>query len=278
MRPFRAIGATINHLVASGAGLIALAPIYVVVVNSLKTAGAAASMSPSLPLHPQWGNFAAVNAQAGLLRAFFNSLLYSFGSTVLAVLLAALAAYALARRRSRRHLVIYFLLIMGIAIPTNYVTLTKVMLFTHLIDTQIGIILIYASQMIPFDVFLIYAFVDSVPRELDESAFIDGCSPLHTFLRVMLPLLRPALVTCGVLNVLNVWSDFINPLYFLSNEHNWPMTLSVFNFFGTAASVINSNWALVSADVLLTILPVILIYIAAQRWILSGLLTGSVKG
>ncbi len=78
--------------------------------------------------------------------------------------------------------------------------------------------------------------------------------------------------------MLNVWSDFINPLYFLSNQNTWPMTLSVFNFFGTAASVINSNWALVSADVLLTILPVILIYIAAQRWILSGLLTGSVKG
>jgi raffinose/stachyose/melibiose transport system permease protein len=278
MRPLRAVRATINQLVAGGAGLIALAPIYVVVVNALKTSAAAASMSPSLPLHPRWGNFAAVNAQAGLLQAFYNSLLYSFGSTVLAVLLAALAAYALARRRSRRHLVIYFLLIMGIAVPTNYVTLTRVMEFTHLLDTQIGIILIYASQMIPFDVFLIYAFVDSVPRELDESAFIDGCSPMHTFLRIMLPLLRPALVTCGVLNVLNVWSDFINPLYFLSNRDNWPMTLSVFNFFGTAASIINSNWALVSADVLMTILPVILIYIAAQRWILSGLLTGAVKG
>ena len=124
---------------------------------------------------------------------------------------------------------------MGIAIPTNYVTLTKVMQDTHLIDTQIGIILIYASQMIPFDVFLIYAFVDSVPRELDEAAFIDGCSPLHTFFRVILPLLRPVLITCGVLNVLNVWSDFINPLYFLSNQNNWPMTLSVFNFFGTGA-------------------------------------------
>jgi raffinose/stachyose/melibiose transport system permease protein len=278
MRPFRAVQATVNYLVASGAGLIALAPIYIVVVNALKTSGAAASMSPSLPLHPQWRNFAAVNAQAGLLRAFFNSLLYSFGATALAVLLAALASYALARRRIRRHLVIYFLLVMGIVIPTNYVTLTRVMQFTHLLDTQVGIILIYASQMIPFDVFLIYAFVDSVPRELDESAFIDGCSPMRTFLRIMLPLLKPALITCAILNVLNVWSDFINPLYFLSNASNWPMTLSVYNFFGTAASVINSNWALVSADVLMTILPVILIYIAAQRWIMSGLLAGAIKG
>ncbi len=104
-----------------------------------------------------------------------------FGSTILAVLLAALAAYVLARRRSRRHKIIYLLLIMGIAIPTNFVTLTKVMQFTHLIDTQLGIILVYAATQIPFDVFLIYAFIDSVPRELDEAAFIDGCSPIRTF-------------------------------------------------------------------------------------------------
>jgi raffinose/stachyose/melibiose transport system permease protein len=167
-------------------------------------------------------------------KAFFNSLLRSFGATALAVLVAALAAYALARRRSGGHLVIYFDLIIGIAIPMNYVALTRVMEFAHLIDTQIGIILIYASQMIRFDVFLIYAFVDSVPGELDEAALIDGCSPMHTFVRIVLPSLKPVLITCGVLNVLNVWSDVINPLYFLGNSSNWPMTLPVYNFFGTA--------------------------------------------
>lgn len=278
MRAIRAIPNTINYLVASGAGLIALAPIYIVLVNSLKTAPAAVGMGPSLPLNPQWHNFAAVNSQAHLLLAFFNSALYAFGATAFAVLLSALAAYALARRRTRRHIVIYFLLIAGIAIPTNYVTLTKVMQLTHLIDTQIGIILVYASQMIPFNVFLVYAFVDTVPRELDEAAFVDGASPLGAFVRIILPLLRPVLFTCAVLDVLNVWSDFINPLYFLSNSSNWPMTLSVFNFFGTGSATGLSNWALVSADLLLTILPIILIYIVAQRWILSGLLSGSVKG
>ncbi len=153
------------------------------------------AMAPSLPLHPQWGNFAAVNAQANLLVAFFNSVLYAFGATALAVLLSALAAYALARRRIRRHIVIYFLLIVGIAIPTNYVTLTKVMQFTHLIDTRIGIILVYASQMIPFNVFLIYAFVDTVPRDLDEAAFVDGASPLARVRRgSSCPCCRPVLI------------------------------------------------------------------------------------
>ena len=274
INPVRSIRATVSNLIGSGAGLIALAPVYLVFANALKTMTDAASMNAQPPLHPQWGNFGAVIDQGGLVTAFFNSALYSFGSTIIAVLLAALAAYVLARQRSRRHEIIYLLLIMGLAVPTNYVTLTKVMEVTHLIDTQLGIILVYAATQIPFDVFLIYAFVDSVPKDLDEAAFIDGCSPLRAFVSVILPMLTPVLVTCGVLNILNVWSDFLTPLYLLGNSDNWPMTLSVYNFFGQY----QSNWAYVSADVVLTILPVILIYLLAQRWILSGVLAGAVKG
>lgn len=274
MNPIHSIRATVNNLLASSAGLIALAPIYLVFANALKTVTDASSMSAQPPLAPQWGNFGTVIDQGNLVTAFSNSALYSFASTILAVLLAALAAYVLARHRTRRHEIIYLLLIMGIAIPTNYVTLTKVMQLTHLIDTQIGIILVYAATQIPFDVFLIYAFVDSVPRDLDEAAFIDGCSPMRTFFSIILPMLTPVLVTCGVLNILNVWNDFLTPLYLLGNSDNWPMTLSVYNFFGQY----ESNWAFISADVVLTILPVILIYVVAQRWILSGAFSGAVKG
>ena len=274
MNPVRWMQGTVNNLVASGAGLIALAPIYLVFVNALKTRGDANGMTAALPVHPQWDNFSSVIDQGNLVTAFFNSVLYSVGSTVLAVLLAALAAYVLARHRSRRHEVIYLLLIAGIAVPTNFVTLTKIMQVTHLIDTQLGIILLYAATQIPFNVFLIYAFIDTVPRELDEAAIIDGSSPIGTFGRIILPMLTPVLVTCGVLNILNVWNEFLMPLYFLGSTANWPMTLSVYNFFGQY----ESNWALVSADVVLTILPVFLIYLVAQRWILSGLTSGAVKG
>lgn len=274
MNSLRAIRTTINNLLASGAGLIALAPIYIVFTNSLKTMADASAMNVQPPLNPQWSNFGAVIDQGNLGTAFSNSVLYSLASTILAVLLAALAAFVLARSRTRRHEIIYLILIMGIAVPTNYVTLTKVMQFTHLIDTQIGIILVYAATQIPFDVFLIYAFVDSVPRELDEAAFIDGCSSIRAFFSIILPMLTPVLVTCGVLNILNVWNDFLTPLYLLGNSNNWPMTLSVYNFFGQY----ESNWAFISADVVLTILPVIIIYIIAQRWILSGAFSGAVKG
>jgi len=264
----------ITNITAGGASLIALAPIYLVFVNALKTQADASSMGVDVPSHLQWGNFDTVITQGKLVTAFFNSALYSFGATALAVLASALAAYVLARHRTRRHQIIYLLLIAGIAIPTNFVTLTKVMQVTHLIDTQVGMILLYAATQIPFSVFLIYAFVDTLPRELDEAAFIDGCSPLRTFFSIILPMLTPVLVTCGVLDLLNVWNEFLMPLYFLNSTQNWPMTLAVYNFFGQY----QADWSLVSADVVLTILPVILIYIVAQRWILSGLGSGAVKG
>jgi raffinose/stachyose/melibiose transport system permease protein len=272
--PLKTMRATVNNLVASGVGLVAFTPIYLLFANALKTRADANSMGAEPPLDLQWANFGTVVDQGKLVTAFINSVMYSFGSTILAVLLAALAAYVLARRRTKRHEIIYLLLIMGIAVPTNFVTLTKIMQMTSLINTQIGVILLYAATQIPFDVFLIYAFVDSLPRELDETACIDGATPIRTFFSVILPMLTPVVVTCGVLNILNVWNEFLMPLYFLNSSNNWPMTLSVYNFFGQY----ESNWALVSADVVLTILPVILIYLVAQRWILSGMASGAVKG
>jgi raffinose/stachyose/melibiose transport system permease protein len=274
VRPLRILERATGHLFAGGTSLLALLPVYLVLVNALKTRPEASAMGFGLPHSPQWANYATVVTQGRLVSAFLNSVLYAFGATGIAVLAAALAAYVLARQRSRRREIIYLLLIMGIAIPTNFVTLTKVMQFTHLIDTQVGLIVLYAATLIPFNVFLIYAFVDSVPRELDEAAHIDGCSPLRTFVSVVLPMLVPVLVTCAVLNILNVWNEFLMPLYFLNRSDNWPMTLSVYNFFGQY----QSNWALVSADVVLTIAPVILVYVVAQRWVLSGWSAGAVKG
>jgi raffinose/stachyose/melibiose transport system permease protein len=119
-----------------------------------------------------------------------------------------------------------------------------------------------------------YAFINTLPQELDEAAFIDGCGPVRTFVSIILPLLTPVLATCAILDMLNLWNEFLMPLYFLNSTANWPMTLAVYNFFGQ----FQSSWNLVSADVLLTILPMIAIYLIAQRWILSGVSAGSVKG
>jgi len=262
------------HFAAILASLIMVIPVYLIVTNSFKSAAQASSMGIALPSTLNLENFSTVIDKGKLATSFLNSVLYASCSTLLATLAAAMAAYVLSRNPTRLNRILYFFLIMGIALPINFFTLTKIMQITHLINTKLGIIILYSATQIPFAVFLIYGFVDSIPRELDEAAIIDGCGPIQLFVQIILPLLMPVLVTAGILNFLGVWNDFLLPLYYLNNSANWPMTLAVYNFFGQY----QQNWNLVSADILLTILPVIAIYLAGQRFILSGLTTGAVKG
>lgn len=263
-----------NNGLAIIVSLIMFIPIYLVIVNSLKTRAEASSMGVGLPTSLNWPNFATVIERGKLVTAFGNSVLYAVAATIIGTTLAALAAYVLSRNRTRFNRYIYFFLIMGIAMPTNFVTLMKVMQMTHLINTQIGIILLYSASSLPFSIFLIYAFIGTLPRELDEAAIIDGCSPIRLFFSVIYPLLTPVLVTAGILNLLGIWNEFLLPLYYLNRSAYWPMTLAVYNFFGQ----FQADWSLVSADILLTILPVIIIYLFAQRFILAGMTAGSVKG
>ena len=209
-----------------------------------------------------------------LVGSFFNSLLYAGTSTVLTVILASMAAYIFSRRRSKKMGILYMYIVLGMVIPVNYVTLTKIMQLTHLVNTAPGIILLYTAMQIPFSVFLIFGFVSKIPSELDEAAILDGSTPFQLFIRVILPMLKPAVITAGVLCFLNTWNEFIMPLYFLHSSGKWPMTLAIYNFFGQY----EMSWNLICADVILTCLPVVLLYVTCQKYIVGGQTEGAVKG
>jgi raffinose/stachyose/melibiose transport system permease protein len=262
------------HLLAILACLISIIPFYLIVTNSLKSTAEASSMSAAFPTILHFENFVTVIATGKLGTSFLNSLFYATGSTIIGTLSAAMAAFVLSRNRSRFNRFMYFFIILGIALPTNFFTLTKVMQITQLINTKFGILVLYAAGQIPFGVFLIYGFLNTVPRELDEAAIIDGCGPFQLFFKIIVPLMMPVLITDAVLSFLGAWGNFILPLYYLNNTANWPMTLSAYNFF----DMYHMNWNLFSADILLTVLPVLLVYFAAQRYILSGMTAGAVKG
>ncbi len=264
----------ISHLLAILICVIMCTPIYLVVVNSLKDRTDARRMSIERPTTLHWENFSTVVERGKLEETFVNSMLYSTGSTLLATTTAAMAAYVMSRNKTRLNRFLYFFIIMGIAMPINFFTLTKVMQVTHLINTQIGIILLYAAVQLPFNTFLIYGFVEALPRDLDEAAIIDGAGPFRLFFSVIFPLMTPVLVTAALLSFLATWNDFIFPLYYLNDTSKWPMPLAVYNFFGRY----ESSWNLVSADIVLTVLPVIAVYLLGQRFIVSGMTAGSVKG
>ncbi|WP_276353260.1 carbohydrate ABC transporter permease [Cohnella caldifontis] len=254
--------------------VITVAPLVLIVINSLKDSAQASSMGMDLPKSLHFENFSVVFEKGKLGHSLWNSLLYAGVSTALCVALCSLAAYVYSRRRTRLNRFSYLFILLGLAMPLNYFTLMKAMQLLHLVNTQAGIIILYAAVQIPLSVFILYGFVGGVPRELDEAGIIDGCGPGRLFFEIIFPLLKPAAVTVFILAFLNSWNEFLLPLYFLNSASQWPMTLSVYNFFGQ----FQMDWNLVSADIVLTSLPVVILYLLGQRYIIAGMTAGSVKG
>lgn len=254
--------------------LLVLIPIIVLFVNSFKTSGEANAMSLTLPKVWIVDNYKTVMEQGKLISSFLNGFLYAVSSVCIIVVVVSAAAFVIGRNRRGVNRFSYYYIISGIAMPVNTVALMKVMQLLHLMNTRIGIILIYAAINIPLSLFLSYGFVETIPREIDEAAVIDGCKPFQLFRIVILPLFKPILSTLFVLNFMAVWNDFMMPLYYLNNSRKWPMTLAVYNFFGA----FENSWNLVSADIILTLLPVLLIFILGQKYIVGGVSAGSVKG
>jgi len=267
----RTIGINIFAWVLS---IILITPLILILINSLKTKGEASLMNLSLPQEIQLSNFTTVIEKGKLDTAFLNSLIYSVFSVVLCTLTSSMAAYVLSRNRSKANRIIYFIIVLGITMPINFIALMKIMQILQIVNTRIGIILLYAAIQTPFNVFLIYSFVGKIPRDIDEAAIIDGCSPLRLFFSIVFPLLKPVLVTVMVLTFLNTWNEYVLPLYYLSKTDYWPMTEAVYNFFG----MYFRDWNLICADIVLTSLPVIIVYLLGQKYIVSGMTAGAVKG
>ncbi len=267
-------GHIVGNIVAIFISLVVLIPLVVLLLNSFKTSVEADKMTLSLPTEWMFENYSIVVEQGKLISSFFNGLLYAAGSVVIIVAVVSLAAFVISRNMKGINRFLYYFIISGIAMPINNVSLMKVMQALHLINTRGGIILLYAAINIPLSLFLAYGFIDTIPREIDEAAVIDGCTPWQLFTQVIAPLLKPIVSTLFVLDFMAIWNDFTMPLYYLNNSQKWPMTLAVYNFFGA----FQNSWNLVAADIMLTLLPVLIVFVLGQKYIVGGVSAGAVKG
>lgn len=259
---------------AIAVSLIFLLPLALVVLNSFKSQAESFAMSFDLPKLFHFENYTTVIEKGKILGPLINSLIYSAATVLISVPLSAMAAFVTSRRRTKLHNFIYLFIVLGLTLSVNHIALMRIMQETHLINTRLGLSLIYSALQIPFNVFLYYGFISTVPQELDEAGIIDGCGPFRLFFRVVFPLLQPVTITIIVLCAFNTWNDFIFPLYYMNSSDKWPITVSVYQFFGRY----QVSWNLVSADVVLMSLPVVLLYILGQKYIVTGMTAGSVKG
>ena len=269
----RKIQNLLKQLVCIFLSLLVLVPFWLVIVNSFKDKGESARMNLFLPSEWHWENYLVVIEEGDLIQGFANSLTYALVATLVGVTLCAMAAFVLCRNRTKWNVFLYYFVLCGLFCPVNYVTLVRVMNTLHLTDTRVGILLVFTSSMIPFCVFTIRNFVVSVPVELDEAAVIDGAGPVSLFFKIILPLLKPTVFTCFILQFMGIWSDFLTPLYLSSKSKLFPMTMAVYQFFGRNGSY----WNKVFADIVLTCIPVIIVYMIGQKYIVGGMTSGAVK-
>jgi raffinose/stachyose/melibiose transport system permease protein len=223
-----------------------------------------------------WQNFVDV-VQARdylLIIAFINSTILTVCSVIIMVLVSAMVAYVLQRRRSRWNGLINFVVLSGLIIPPAVVPTIWVLDGLGLFRTMPGLILVEVAYGLAFCVLLFQAFISTIPRELDEAAVIDGAGPVRLFFRVIFPLLRPVIVTVVLVQSVFVYNDFVNPLYFLPGEQNATVQLTLYNF----NSQFNTQYNLLFMDILLVTIPPLIAFLFFNRQIVAGMTSGAVKG
>jgi raffinose/stachyose/melibiose transport system permease protein len=209
-----------------------------------------------------------------LVIAFINSTILTVASVTGMVVLAAMAGFVLQRRKSRWNGFINFLVLAGLIIPPAVVPTIWVLQKFGLFKTMPGLILIEIAYGLSFCILLFRAFVATIPRELDEAAIIDGAGPLKLFFRVVFPLLRSVIVTVVVVQSVNVFNDFVNPLYFLPGDSNATVQLTLYNF----SSQYSTQYNLLFMDILLITIPPLIMFMFFNRQIVAGLTSGAIKG
>ncbi|MGV9769986.1 carbohydrate ABC transporter permease [Microbacterium sp. NPDC003461] len=250
-------------------------PLYIMISMSFKTAAEAAGSPIAPPQSAYFDNYATAWSEADLGRALINSLIVTVISITVAVLIGAMAGYAIVRGTRRWSTPKLVLFLLGLMIPgqLGMVPLYTLMRDLGLLQSHLSLIIYYAGSLMPMTVFLYAGFLKTVSPTFEEAAKIDGAGWWQTFSRVVFPLLRPVTGTVIIINTINIWNDFLTPMLYLAGTPNRTLPVAVFSFQGEFAS----EWGLIFAGMVIAALPVLVVYFFLQRHIIQGF-AGGLKG
>ena len=263
----------LNLLVAL-IGLLIVIPISIVVLGSFKTSAETLVPNLNLPERWMWSNYVYVYEKGKIGRALLNSVFLTTVVVLICLIISALCAFVLSRRKNRYTKAADMLFKMGMIAPMSVIPTLLLMQKLHLSGTYLSAILLYTAINLPWAVFIYSNFMRALPRTLEEAAIIDGCGPFRLFMNIVFPLLKNVTVTNFFVIAMGVWNDFMIPIYFFTSSSKWTLPMSVYNFYG----LYFRDWNYVFADLIITSLPMVLLYLFAQKYIVSGLMAGSVKG
>ncbi len=254
-----------------------LAPLLWTVLSSLKTSREIFASPFSLPASPQFVNYVNAWSLAGIGRYFFNSAIVVAGALVLTMLLGAMSAYALARFDFRGRAVVRTLIIAGLTFPIflAVVPLFFILQQVGLLNTLPGLIFVYTAYAYPFTVFFLVNFFEDLPDEVPEAASLDGASEWRTFFQIMLPMARPGMASVAILNFVGLWNQFLLPVVLNTDQSKYVLTQGMAAFASQAGYSV--DFGALFAGAVMTILPVLIVYVIFQRRLQSSVAAGSVK-
>ncbi len=259
--------------------LLYMVPFFMVVINAFKSNRTILKAPLALvePGGPIFTNFSSAFEKMDFLKAFGNSLFITLLSVALIVLITSMTAYFFVRADWRINRIFFGVMIAAMIVPFQVVMTPLISIygnFLGLLDHRLTLVFMHVGFSISMAVFIYHGFIRSnVPLSLEEAATLDGCSRTQTFFRVVFPLLKPTTATIIVLNVLAIWNDYLLPSLVLTKKELFTLPLSTYSFYGTYLT----NYGAIMAGLMLTVLPVIILYLFLQRQIISGVIAGAVK-
>ncbi|MDR1174008.1 MAG: carbohydrate ABC transporter permease [Treponema sp.] len=255
---------------------IFIIPFYFIFLNSVKDRREAGLMNLAWPSSFHFENYIEVIQTQNymLVRAFYNSIAITALSIVILVIVCSLAGFVLQRVSGKFTTGINFLILTGLMLPPAILPTIWVMDLIGIYRSLFGMILVEVALGIPFTVMLYRGYTASIPREIEEAAYVDGCNSVRLFVQIVFPLLLPVTATVTVLSSVNIFNDFVNPLYFLPGGRNPTAQLTLYNFMGRYAAY----WQLLFANVVLITIPPLVLFIFFNKKIVSGITAGAVKG
>ncbi|OCT10805.1 sugar ABC transporter permease [Paenibacillus pectinilyticus] len=274
----RALKKSGNHIFLMAYLLIILFPFLFVIFSSLKLNNAEIALNPfGLPKQLKWENYVDAWVNAKINVYFFNSLYISVLSSTLTIVISSMVAFAVTRMRYKKiSAIIFSILLLGMLIPNTSLMLPIYLLLQKIgvLNTHLALIIPYVANAIPISAIIIAAFMRSLPAEVEEASVIDGLSAKGIFVRIIMPLIGPAIVTVFIISFLGNWNEFLLANYFLSNDALRTLPVGMVQFRDAKLS----NYAQMSAGIVFCVVPVMLFYGLLQKQIIEGVTAGSVKG
>ncbi|WP_123042024.1 carbohydrate ABC transporter permease [Cohnella candidum] len=253
-------------------------PFFLLIVNSFKTNGDILENPFSLPRHWDFSHFGDVIEKMNFLVTFKNTFVISALSVAFILLFSAMAAYYIVRNATRFNKTFFAVLVASMIIPFQSIMIPLIYIYgakLNWIKTMpMGLLIVlYIGFGSAFSVFIYHGFIKSIPLELEEASLIDGCTRRQTFFKIVLPMLAPTSSTIAILNVLWIWNDYLLPSLVLNDEAHFTMPIKMKVFNGTYMN----NWELLIPAILMTVLPILVVYLFGQRYIIKGVMQGAIK-